>query len=136
MVMPRLWASVLCAPGRCSTSDTVPMTRTTTGSLLWKKPSRKGGGSPRSRCPWGRWGRWAEGAGTPASAAPAPQPCQVDPEPTQTLPFPDPHPGLGTCTVPRTLLDPALALPMREMSSEPWSVHSELWTDCGQASPP
>lgn len=61
MAMPKLWAFVLCAPRRCSMSDTVPMMRTITGSPLWKKPSRKGGSSPRSRRPWGRWGQWAVG---------------------------------------------------------------------------
>lgn len=34
MAMLRLWAPRPCAPSRCSVSDTVPMRRTTTGSLL------------------------------------------------------------------------------------------------------
>lgn len=51
MATPRLWAAAPRAPRRCSTSDTVPMTCTTTCSLFWKKPLRKGGSCPQSRLP-------------------------------------------------------------------------------------
>lgn len=69
MAMLRPWASVLCAPRRCSTSDTVPMTLTSTCPLLWKKPLRKGGSCPRSRLPCcGGGGRWAVSSGAPFEA--------------------------------------------------------------------
>lgn len=84
MATLRLWAPTPCAPRRCSMSDTVRMRRTTTGSLLRKKPSRKAGSCRHSRLPWGR-GRGGTGAGTGARA-PCPalllgpgSPCAVPP---------------------------------------------------------
>lgn len=100
MAMLRPWASVLCAPRRCSTSDTVPMRRTSTCPLLWKKPLRKGGSCPRSRLPCGGGCRWAVRAGAGSLCGP----------------FPDPHPCLGTHTVP-TPLHLALALPSGDTCS-------------------
>lgn len=74
MATRRPRVSVMCAPRRCSASDAVPMMRTTTtGSLLWKKPLRKGGSCPRSRLPCGRGRRWAECA----SVAPSQTPIQA-----------------------------------------------------------
>lgn len=73
MAMPRLWAFVLCAPRRCSTSVTVPMTRTTTGSLLWKKPVEEGRQQSTEQASLGEVG--LVGSGTPASAhTPHPSP--------------------------------------------------------------
>lgn len=71
MAMLRLWAPRPCAPSRCSVSDTVPIRRMTTGSLLRKKPSRKGGSCRLSRLPWGRGPPW-DGARGLAARAPSP----------------------------------------------------------------
>lgn len=97
MAMLRLWAPRPCAPSRCSVSDTVPMRRTTTGSLLRKKPSRKGGSCRLSRLPWGRGPPWD---GVQGLAARAPSlPCRSGPGPPCAIPPWAPI-RLGACTHP------------------------------------
>ena len=89
MATERLWAPAPCAPRRCSTSDTVPMRCTTTGSLFRKRPLRKCGSCPRSRLPWGWrgwWAPWAEGCQDQRSCVPHPLPCWLDPGQTQVPP--------------------------------------------------
>lgn len=98
MAMLRLWAPTLCTPRRCSVSDTVPMRRTTTGSLLRKKPSRKGGSCRHSRLPWGRWLRWDRARG-PAALSP------LDPHPPGHLHGPRPlGPAQAACSGQRSPL--------------------------------
>lgn len=115
MAMLRLWTPTPQAPRRCSTSDTVPMMCSTTGSLFWKKPLRKGGSCPWSRLPWGRQGRWDEGSRT----------CSHPAHWTKNnlrfslhCPSPEPYTGPGTYTAPEYLpscLPTPLGSPQRDL---------------------
>lgn len=96
MATRRLCAAAPLVPRRCSTSDTVPMTRTTTCSLFWKKPLRKAGICLWSRLPWGAGAPVSRGCQEWGLLRPTPA-LWNNLRPSLRCPSPAPVPGLGVC---------------------------------------
>lgn len=128
----RLCAAAPLAPRRCSTSDTVPMTRTTTCSLFWKKPLRKAGICLWSRLPWGAGAPVSRGCQEWGLLRPTPAlwvgPGTISGPPSDAPPQPPSRPGCLPSIVPLTPMGSRPGSAHRAAVLLPWSAPQEL---CG-----